>query len=157
MPTQVDVRGYTLHVPDADSNVGWARVGEVFILFGWAGKAPEDRMDQVFEGLEQAGVKTAVGASIGAIRLTSVQRKRLSECIKGKRLVTVLDHNPIARGIVTALGWFGLKIEMTHWNQLDKAVAAMGPEQASPQDVLAVLETIQSAIIEIPKNLAAAS
>lgn len=146
-----------MHVPDADSNVGWARVGEVFILFGWAGKAPEDRMDRVFEGLEQDGVKTAVGAAIGAIRLTSIQRKRLSECIKGKRLVTVLDHNPIARGIVTALGWFGLKIEMLHWNQLDEAIAAIQPEEASPQDVRAIMKTIQSSIHEIPKNLAAAS
>lgn len=157
MPKEIVVRGFTLHIPDADSNVGWVRAGEVFILFGWAGKAPEDRMNQVFEGLRQEGVTTAVGACIGAIRLTSVQRKQLSECIKDMRLVTIIDHNPITRGIVTALGWFGLEITLRHWNQLDEAVAAMRSQAVSPEDLRAVMDTIQSVINEVPKGLPAAS
>lgn len=157
MSTTIDIRGYTLHVPEPGSNVGWVRVGEVFILFGRAGKAPEERMNAVFDGLRQPGVKTAVGASVGSIRLTSVQRRELSDCIRGMNLVTVNDHNPIARGIITALGWFGLKIKAMHWHQIHAAVEAIDPEEASAEDLEAVVRAIQSFLNEEPVGLSAAS
>ncbi|MEM9453557.1 MAG: hypothetical protein AAGF11_05210 [Myxococcota bacterium] len=114
-------------------------------------------MDAVFDGLRQPGVKTAVGASIGSIQLTSVQRRELSKCIQGMNLVTVNDHNPIARGIITMLGWFGLKIKAMHWHQIDAAVDAMGPEEASAEDLKQVVKAIQSFLNEEPAGLSAAS
>ncbi|MCA9710514.1 MAG: hypothetical protein KDK70_32030 [Myxococcales bacterium] len=133
------------------------RLGEVFMLFGRAGVAPEDRMNAIFDQLRDPGVKTIVGASIGSIRLTSVQRKRLSECAKDRKLMSIMDHNPIARGIVTALGWFGLKIRLFYWSELPQALDWVAPAEIEVGELQAVLSAVYAFLSGEDQQLPAAS
>lgn len=117
----------------------WAIMSNrVLISLTQAGPIPEARWKQFLDDFRASGVQYVLGTSVGSVDVNSVQRKSVSELLKGKRIAVVTDHR-IARGIVTALGWLGLDIKSFDWPSLTVAVDYLGIEGIETKDIVAAV------------------
>lgn len=117
----------------------WAFIGDrVLISLTQAGSISEARWKQFLDDFRASGVTHVLGTSVGSVDVNSVQRKSVSELLKGKRIAVVTDHR-IARGIVTALGWLGLDIKSFDWPSLSTAVDYLGVPGLATKDIVEVV------------------
>lgn len=110
------------HVPEPGDYWAhtWVVADEFVICLTQEGDIPKDLWARFIEDVRNPKIKAVLGLSIGAVSVTSIQRKTLAEATKDKHLLAVLESR-IARGMITALMWLGLNIAAYSWEHIDQA------------------------------------
>jgi hypothetical protein len=112
------------------------------ILIAKAEPIAEDVFGRLMSDLRTYPWNVCLGASLGAVELTSVQRSQLTEVLKGKRIAG-LTENAVARGVITALSWFGLQIRAWSWNKTSEAFDYLELPEAQRATALELLQLLR--------------
>ncbi|NVB42946.1 hypothetical protein G6O69_34310 [Pseudenhygromyxa sp. WMMC2535] len=115
-----------INVPDPSRDevkLGWAFMGPVMLTCGASGDMPPRRFDEWITAMETHDFEYVLGSTIGATSISGMQRRRVVEALKHRRKTVVIIDSRVMRGILTALGWLGLKVRSFSWDALDEAEA----------------------------------
>ena len=99
----------------------WTFIGTVGLVFHTDTELDDERWRDYIKELEGSGVTHLLGGAWGAASLTSVQRGQLSKALSGVPAAVVVNH-AVARGILTAVSWLGLKVKPFTWIDVEGAV-----------------------------------
>ncbi len=125
------------------ATICWVIEGDLAVIFVAKGEPiRDDIFGKFIRDLKTHNWTKGLGGTVGSIELTSVQRSQLADALKGKRIIGLTD-NAVARGIATALGWFGLQTRACSWKNIDQAIdyLELNPQQAAT--VLALLQELR--------------
>ena len=101
----------------------WTFCGPVLVAFQVDGITEPDRFALFIEELTgRENVGYCLGGAWGAAKLTSRQRRQVTEILKGVPTAVVVNHS-VARGVLTAMGWLGLNVKGFAWGAVEKAAA----------------------------------
>ncbi len=136
---------YELDLPPVGSNLGWVSLGKLVITYSGSGHVPHGRFENCLKVLAAPGVETVLACSENT-RPTSLQRTAVAKVLRGKKIIVVVDANPITRGIITAIGWLGIPMTSFGWGQTLAAAreAAKGLDGVSPETVHGLLSKLRS-------------
>lgn len=125
------------------TNFSWATKNGLLILYARDGEMSELRFGE-FINVLRGDVTHSLSVSEGSPSITSVQRKALADTVKDRsiRMMVIVD-SAFARGIITALGWLGLKIKSFGPNDLATVVSQIGIEGITEAEVFDLLETLR--------------
>ena len=119
----------------------WHRIGDIIVSFTRSGTLADDTWFEYVDSLESEGVRVALGfASNESAGLSAMQRKRVSEALKAKGIITIsVTNSRLIRGMATAVSWLGIKVKAFPWSDCAEAIVAAeaSPEEASQIQVLA--------------------
>ncbi|MFO0593387.1 MAG: STAS/SEC14 domain-containing protein [Polyangiaceae bacterium] len=102
----------------------WVVIDDLMISLTVPGRAPDSVWADCAKELTSKRITRYLAMGIGELDVTSVQRKMVSEaCISRGIEVAVLTDEGLVRGLVTAVGWLGVKIKAFPFSKLDEALA----------------------------------
>ncbi len=105
----------------------WTFISEVMVCFTTEGQIPDEVWVTYIKDLSSKPVKKYLGAVIGALEATSVQRKEASEIILAKNIpVTIITDERVVRGIATAISWLGVEVKAFSWAEKQEAIRHLG-------------------------------
>lgn len=105
------------------ANVEWVILDDVAVCVTSKGDVPNERWLEYLEELRSHRVTKILTATVGAISLTSIQRKQAAEISDALQITNaVVTDEQIVRGFMTALSWVGVKIKGFPWADLDEAI-----------------------------------
>jgi hypothetical protein len=73
------------------------------------GAVPNEHWQRYLEDLRRSTTKVVLGFGIGAMSVSSKQRRQAALALHDKRVAAVLNSS-VARGIATAFSWLGLQL-----------------------------------------------
>ncbi|MEM7155168.1 MAG: hypothetical protein AAF799_20135 [Myxococcota bacterium] len=132
----------TFDLPPPGFVLGWAFAGDLFITAGHKGSLSDERLDEYQAAIESREFSCVLGIAIGAIGVTSVQRKRIAQLLKGKKIIVITD-SAISRGIMTALGWLGLDIKSFNVTEFELAAEQFDLPNLPASEILKVATTLK--------------
>lgn len=99
----------------------WLISGDFVICLTQEGVIPDPLWEEFLDTVRPPHIKAIMGMTIGALTVSTQQRRRAVEAFAGKRLSAVLETS-VARGIATAMGWLGLNIKGFGWREIVNAI-----------------------------------
>lgn len=113
----------------------WVVYGDLVMSVTREGQVPEEHWDLYIQDLRRPTTKVVLGYGVGAMQVTSRQRRSAALALHDKRVAAVLNSS-VARGIATAFSWLGLQLRsfaFTESQVLDAFIylnsAHLDPEQ----------------------------
>ncbi|HEX2573402.1 MAG TPA: hypothetical protein VH877_27885 [Polyangia bacterium] len=101
----------------------WILIDDVMISCATAGAVPDGVWAAYVKDLSEKRFTKHLATAVGAVELTSVQRKSASEAIKRREVpVAVVTDDRLVRGIVTAVSWLGVDIKAFSWGEVRPAL-----------------------------------
>ncbi|HEX2573814.1 MAG TPA: hypothetical protein VH877_29970 [Polyangia bacterium] len=105
------------------ASVDWVILEDVALICSSQGDVPHDRWLELMNEMRAHRVSRCIGAALGQVHLTSIQRKQASEIADQLQLMSaVVTDEKIVRAYTTALSWVGVQIKSFAWADLDEAV-----------------------------------
>jgi hypothetical protein len=105
------------------STMKWIIVDDVIISCATAGAVPDGVWASYVKDLHEKKFSRHLATAVGAVELTSVQRKSASEAVKRRNVpVAVVTDDRLVRGIVTAVSWLGVDIKAFSWGEVRPAL-----------------------------------
>jgi aspartate/methionine/tyrosine aminotransferase len=101
----------------------WTEIGPLMIGFSTGGRIADEVWEKFVHDLKRPAIRAYLGASIGILEVTSIQRKQVAYELKGRNLAlaVVTDEN-LVRGIVTAASWLGMNVRSFSWLAIGEAL-----------------------------------
>lgn len=117
-------------------------VGEDFVIcLTQEGVIPNPLWEEFLDQVREPQIKAVMGMTIGALTVSTHQRRRAVESFAGKRLSAVLETS-VARGIATAMGWLGLNIKGFGWREVSNALEYLDRPSLDPDWGLVLIEEL---------------
>jgi|SRR5690606_39048597 len=114
---------------------GWAFMGELVLVYhNMEADVPGARMDELLADMRSRPFTHVFAFGFGGAKLSAMHRKQLVEITKDKQIVTIVD-NAITRGIVTALGWFGINVKSFSRKDIRKAIESLDVAGLTPDEI----------------------
>lgn len=111
----------------------WILVDDVFISCATEGSVPDEVWASYVKDLHERRFAKHLATAVGAVALTSTQRKSAAEVIMRRGVpVAVVTDERLVRGIVTAVSWLGVDIKAFSWGEVRPALRHL---QVSPEVV----------------------
>lgn len=117
------------------ASLSWISKKPLVISLSLPGPVPADRWAAFIRTLREVDPPVVIGLGLGAVEVNTSQRKEVSNMLKTKRSVVVVDH-PIARGITTALSWLGMPLRGFSWKNVREAVKHLNPPDLDHDEVV---------------------
>ncbi|WP_156041055.1 hypothetical protein [Chondromyces apiculatus] len=113
-------------------------MGDLAISFTELGPSEDAVWDAFARDLSERGVNRLLATSLGAIDVTSAQRRIIADALKQRKIAAaaVMDDR-LSRGVVTAVTWQGVDIEIYAWSELREAILSLN---VPPAEVDAVID-----------------
>jgi hypothetical protein len=113
----------------------WIDLDDLMISFGVReGQIPDDVWDSFVKDIRLKPIKKYLATNVGYVDVTSTQRKKVVEVLKGKNIpVVVVTDNSLVRGMVTAVSWLGVNIKSFSWLELEGAFSHLAIVQPQKQ------------------------
>lgn len=106
----------------AESVFKWIKDGEVMIAVNTAGKISDETWAAFIEEFQGSDFRCYIGASLGILEVSSVQRKQAAETIRHNSIsVAIITDDILVRGVVTAVSWLGANARSFAWKDIDRA------------------------------------
>jgi hypothetical protein len=122
----------------------WTFLGPVVLAFHQEGELEPARWKAFIEDLKTHTFTHCFGGAWGAVQLTSVQRREVTEQLKGVPSALVTNH-AVARGIVTAVGWLGMTVRGFGWDKVDEAAQYLSPPEVDYKALAAAFVQLRDA------------
>jgi hypothetical protein len=129
------------------SPLSWVYKKPLIISLSLPGPVPAKRWDAFINALNQADPEVVIGLGLGAVEINTSQRKEVSNILKAKRSVVVVDH-PIARGITTALRWLGMPLRGFSWKEVPEAAKAINAPGLEPDEIVELIRRLCNEAID---------
>jgi hypothetical protein len=135
--------------------MAWSRCGDVHLLVHAPG-IPLDADWAEFMKDVTTTVMPGIVVAAGSAKLSPKQRSEVQQWFErsGVRGSVVTD-SPVARGVVTALSWFKVKLRAFSPRDLDRAFEYAGVEPGERANARAELEQLQRALHDRRRTSAA--
>jgi hypothetical protein len=105
----------------------WVVSGDLVVSLTQEGAIPPEVWNRFVADVASKSIRSVMGLSIGSVSINSVQRKAISDAVKGKNLAAILQ-SPVVRGILTAMSWFGIAVKAYSWQNLHEAITFVGAD-----------------------------
>lgn len=132
--------------PEKSPRITWEWFGGVLIVMTKEGELTIEAFNALISDVRSHEVSTVLAISEGSVQATSVQRSEMSKVFKGVRIISVFDGSALTRGVITALGWLGMKIRAYSWKDLDQAILEIDPSNESRVAIKTIIERLQTKI-----------
>lgn len=111
----------------AESVFKWIKDGDVMIAVNTAGKISDETWSAFMEEFGASDYRCYIGASVGILEVSSVQRKQAAEAIRTNKVsVAIITDDILVRGVVTAVSWLGANARSFAWKDIDRALERLG-------------------------------
>lgn len=101
----------------------WVIIDDLVISFTDLGPSQDAVWCAFAQDLTTKGVTRYLALSVGAVSVTSVQRKIVADALKRRNIPTAaVTDDRLVRGLVTAVAWLGVNIKPFAWSELTSAV-----------------------------------
>ena len=105
----------------------WTELGNLMVGYSTEGQIPDDVWRRFIHDLKTKSFTKYLGASVGYLEVTSIQRKQVAEALKGKSVsLAVVTDEKLVRGIVTAASWLGINVKSFSWAEMNDAFNYLG-------------------------------
>jgi hypothetical protein len=109
----------------AESVFKWIKDGDVLVAVNTAGKISDEVWAKFMADF--AACRCHIGASLGILEVSSVQRREAAEVIRANKMaVAVITDDILVRGVVTAVSWLGANARSFAWKDIDRAFERLG-------------------------------
>ncbi len=129
---------YDFNIPDDGlANISWVVLDDLMISFTQSGLVHHRAYSAYLDAARNPEVRFVLNTGSGATNVTEGQRKAATQVFASKKVALVNDDR-LTRGIVTALGWLGLRIKCFDWDRLREAVEYLDVPSRSVDEIAAV-------------------
>lgn len=111
----------------------WLVVGDMVISVTQEGAVPPEQWDPFLADLGSKSVNRVLGLAVGSITINGKQRRGAVMAMKEKQVAAVVESS-VARGIVTAFGWMGLRLKAYDWASLTDAFTYLDSPELTPEE-----------------------
>jgi hypothetical protein len=131
------------------STMKWVVVDDLLVVCASAGEAPKEVWDNYVEALKDKRVTCHIAASVGALEVSSLQRKAANEVLKVRGIpMTVLTDSGLVRGLVTAASWLGLNISAFEWGDMRSALRQLKVNKVTEDRAVIALAQLRDACLD---------
>lgn len=115
--------------------------GDLMVSFTLPGMMTDEQWDRFVAAFWNNPIKYYLGAAVGTVDISSLQRQRIIDVLTGKAITTAaITDDAVIRGIATAVSWFGARIKAFSWKDLAKGLDYLN---TPPEVAAAVLADLQ--------------
>lgn len=120
----------------------WLIIDDVILSFTRPGPTDDALWNAFAKDLRNSKVSKYVGAAVGVIDVTSVQRKIVADALRERKLpVAAISDERLVRGMITAVAWLGANIKPFAWSELQQATDYLGiPQETASKVIEAMLK-----------------
>jgi hypothetical protein len=128
--------------------MAWSRFREVYLLVHAPGIPADEDWSEFIRDVTTTvlpGIVVMAGnAKLSPSQRADVQQWFLENGVRG----SVVTDSALARGVVTALGWFKVKLKSFSPSELDRALDFAGVEPEGRSGARSAIEELQRALLE---------
>ena len=131
------------------STYKWDIFDDILMGFATPGRIPTEVWDAFIDDLRTKPIAKYLGTSFGAVEANSIQRKQISDIFTSRKmLVAVVTDDSLVRGLITAVGWFGVNIKGFSWAELRGALRHLGVQDDRVEDAVDLLMSIKKSCFD---------
>lgn len=121
----------------------WVVYGDLVMSVTREGQVPDKHWELYLADLRRPMTKVVIGLGVGAMQVTSKQRRSAALALHDKRVAAVLNSS-VARGIATAFSWLGLQLRSFAFteSQVLDAFAYLNSDYLDPEQGLELSERL---------------
>lgn len=112
---------------DRPSPLTWAHSFGLSVAILRQGEIGAERWTSFMGSFEQSGTSRLLLLVLGPVDLAPVRRRALAHAIAERHVAAIVD-TVLGRGMITALGWSGVSIEIFPLSCMRAALASLDPE-----------------------------
>ncbi|MFV8755773.1 STAS/SEC14 domain-containing protein [Nannocystaceae bacterium ST9] len=123
----------------------WTVQGDLMVSFYKAGTIADDVWQDYCDTIGSAACRKVMATSIGAIEVSSSQRKLVSDVLKQSGVsVAVVTDEAIVRGLMTAVSWLGrVDLRAFPWHKVADAYLHLAPQGITQKEALDLVDAIR--------------
>jgi hypothetical protein len=123
----------------------WTVQGDLMVAFFKSGPITDEVWQDYCETLGAPPCRKVMATSIGALEVSSAQRKLVSDTLKQSGVVVaVVTDEAIVRGLMTAVSWLGrVDLRAFPWHKVADAYQHLAPEGITQKEALDLVDEIR--------------
>jgi hypothetical protein len=131
------------------STYKWEIFDDILIGFATPGRIPPEVWDAFIHDLKTKPITKHLSASFGTVELNSLRRKQISDVFNSRRMiVAIVTDESLVRGLITAVGWFGVNVKGFAWAELRDAIRHVGVQGERVDDAVDLLMKIKKSCFD---------
>jgi hypothetical protein len=112
--------------PLVDEPHRWKTIDDVIVSCTIPGRIPDAVWDAFLAEIAAKRPKHCLVLCLGRVEVDAAQRRRSTQTVMRTRTaVVVITDNRMTRGLAMAVAWFGAKLDVHAWPELERALAGM--------------------------------
>lgn len=101
----------------------WTLIEDVIVSFTVPGRIPDAVWDGFLHAITAQRPRYCLVLCLGRVEVDAAQRRRSTQAVMRTRTaVVVVTDNRMTRGLAMAVAWFGAKLDVHTWPELERAV-----------------------------------
>ena len=124
----------------------WSVRGNLMVSFYMPGSIAIDTWQNYCDTIASEQVHKVLATSIGAVEVTSTQRKQVSAALKAEPRVSVavITDEAIVRGLMTATAWLGrVDVKAFPWHKVADAYRHLTPSGITEKQTLDLVDEVR--------------
>ena len=115
----------------------WKTIDDVIVSCTVPGRIPDSVWDAFLADIASKRPKHCLVLCLGRVEVDAAQRRRSTLTVMRARTeVVVLSDNRMTRGLAMAVAWFGAKLDVHAWPELERAIEEMDVAPSTRQQLL---------------------
>lgn len=104
----------------------WKTIDDVIVSCTIPGRIPDPVWDAFLADIASKRPKYCLVLCLGRVEVDAAQRRRSTQTVMRTRTaVVVITDNRMTRGLAMAVAWFGAKLDVHAWPELERAIEGM--------------------------------
>lgn len=132
----------------------WTVQGDLMVAFFKAGPITDEVWQDYCDTIASPPCRKVMATSIGAVEVSSAQRKLISDVLKRSGVVVaVVTDEAIVRGLMTAVSWLGrVDLRAFPWHKVADAYLHLAPQGITQKETLDLVDAIRRRVESVDES-----